>query len=115
MGMVVRPPTGGHYLHYRFFWLLLSDLCYELLPFFFTPNQVIVEHKMANATSFIFFLIFFCKSKLKRLFNPELNARRAKRNYVKKRKDKKRKERKIKGREKEAYAKLGKAKQRGRE
>ena len=49
--MVVRPPTGGHYLQHRFVWLLLSDLLYELLPFFFTPNQVFVEHNMANATS----------------------------------------------------------------
>ena len=49
--MVVRPPTGGHYLKYRFVWLLLLDLFYELLPFFFTPNQVFVEHNMANATS----------------------------------------------------------------
>ena len=30
-----------------------EDLFYELLPFFFTPNQVFVEHKMANATSSI--------------------------------------------------------------
>ena len=52
--MVVRPPTGGHYLQHRFVWLLLLDLCYELLPFFFTPNQVFVEHKMANATSFTY-------------------------------------------------------------
>ena len=51
--MVVRPPTGGHYLQHRFVWSLLLDLCYELLPFFFTPNQVFVEHKMANATSFV--------------------------------------------------------------
>ena len=26
---------------------------YEFLPFFFLPNQVLVEHNMANATSFI--------------------------------------------------------------
>ena len=56
--MVVRPPTGGHYLQHRFVWLLLLDLFYELLPFFFTPNQVFVEHNMANATSFLSFLDF---------------------------------------------------------
>ena len=50
--MVLGPPTGGHYLQHRFVWLLSSDLLYELLPFFFTPNQVFVEHNMANATSF---------------------------------------------------------------
>ena len=50
--MVVRPPTGGHYLQHRFVWLLLLDLLYKFLPFFFTPNQVFVEHNMANATSF---------------------------------------------------------------
>ena len=52
--MVVRPPTGGHYLQHRFGWLLSLDLLHELLPFFFTPNQVLVEHNMANATSYIF-------------------------------------------------------------
>ena len=51
--MVVRPPTGGHYLQHRFVWLLLLDLFYELLPFFFTTNQVFVELNMANATSFL--------------------------------------------------------------
>ena len=30
-----------------------EDLFYELLPFFFTPNQVFVEYNMANATSFL--------------------------------------------------------------
>ena len=53
--IVVRPPTGGHYLQHRFVWLLLLDLLYELLPFFFTPNQVFVEHNMANATSYTYF------------------------------------------------------------
>ena len=50
--MVVRPPTGGHYLQHRFVRLLLLEMFYELLPFFFMPNQVFVEHDMANATCF---------------------------------------------------------------
>ena len=49
--MVVRPPTGGHYLQHRFVRLIFLELFYELLHYFFLSNQVFVEHKMANATS----------------------------------------------------------------
>ena len=60
--MVVRPPTGGHYLQHRFVWLLLLDLFYKFLPFFFTPNQVFVEHNMANATScYLYSAVYVCE------------------------------------------------------
>ena len=60
--MVVRPPSNSHYHLHQFVQLLLLVMFYELLPFFFMPNQIFVEHNMANATIILMYLRIEIKS-----------------------------------------------------
>ena len=77
--VVVKPPIGGQYLQHRFVQLLLLEMFYELLLFFFMPNQVFVEHIMAKATSYTYLINrkfrCVCINQLIKIFYLDINIR----------------------------------------